>query len=86
MRKNSICSLSITIIAFGQAGNVLLKEHPDDWKNHIQKIKAINWDKNNPEWENCIVVNGSVVASRSTQQWLTDYIKNFSGLTKESKL
>ena len=75
LRKNSICSLSITIIALGQAGNVLLKEHPDDWKRYIPKIKAINWDKNNPEWENCVVENGSVVASRSTQQWLTDYIE-----------
>ncbi|MDK2905907.1 MAG: sulfur modification protein DndB, partial [Eubacteriaceae bacterium] len=75
VRKNYICSLGITIIAFGYAGNALLKKYPNNWKKFVAKLASVDWRKSNPQWENTIVVNGSVVASRATQQTLIEYIQ-----------
>lgn len=76
IRKNYVCSLSVTIIAFGFAGNRIIKECPDNWEECIDKLSKIDWSKSNPQWESTVVVNGNVVASRSTQQSLIEYFEN----------
>jgi DNA sulfur modification protein DndB len=75
IRKNCVCSLSITIVAFGIAGNKVLREHFDNWKSCIDKIANVNWSKSNQSWESTVVVNGNVVASRATQQALVEYFE-----------
>lgn len=75
IRKNYVCSLSVTIIAFGFAGNKIMKECPDNWKECIDKLAKVDWSKSNPQWESTVVVNGNVIASRSTQQSLIEYFE-----------
>ena len=76
VRKNYICSCSVTLVSFGCAGNRLIRECPQNWENKIDRLFGIDWNKNNPQWESNVVVNGNVVASRATQQALTDYFEN----------
>lgn len=75
VRKNYVCSLSVTIFAFGLAGNKVMKKRFDDWKNCIDCVVDINWSKTNPQWESTVVVNGNVVASRATQQSLVEFFE-----------
>ena len=81
VRKSSICSLSITLVALGCAGNALISGHPEDWQKRLARLDLIDWSKTNPLWEDLIFVNGKVAANRSTQHAMSAYIKEF--LTEE---
>lgn len=75
VRKESLSPLSITIKALGEIGNKLYKTSPDSWATVLSNLKEINWQKNNPTWNNGIIVNGSVQLSHATQQLMIDEIK-----------
>lgn len=76
VRKAYICSLSITLVAIGHAGNALIMSHPDDWEQRLRTLEEIDWKKSNPVWENLVFVNGKVAANRSTQSAMSEYIKD----------
>ncbi len=76
IRKDTVCSLSITLAALGYAGNALLQEYPSGWTKKLEALERIDWSKSNPEWENLIFVNGRVAANRSTQKAMSAYMKN----------
>lgn len=75
VRKDYICSLSITLVALGHAGNALIQNFPETWKNHLEKLSIIDWRKTNPAWDNLVFVNGRVAANRSTQKAMSSYMK-----------
>ena len=76
VRKDYICSLSLTLVALGFAGNALVQMNPDEWENHLKKLDSIDWRKTNPTWENLVFINGRVAANRSTQRAMSCYMKN----------
>lgn len=76
IRKESLSPLSITIKGLGEVGNELLQSHSQDWKSKLSALQEIDWKKNNPLWNNGIVVNGSVQLSHATQQQMNSVIKN----------
>lgn len=75
VRKDYICSLSITLVAIGYAGNALIISHPKEWEQRMSILAKIDWKKSNPAWENLVFVNGRVAANRSTQRAMSEYIK-----------
>ena len=75
VRKEYICSLSITLVALGSAGNALIQKYPDSWKSHLQRLEQIDWQKGNPQWKNLVFVNGRVAANRSTQKAMSNHMK-----------
>ena len=76
VRKDSICSLSITLVAIGSAGNSLIMSYPDIWEQKLDILSGIDWKKSNPTWENLVFVNGKVAANRSTQHAMSKYMKD----------
>lgn len=75
LRQSSVCAHSITLTAIGHAGNTLLKKHPSNWENYISNLTKINWSKDsNPAWLGTVVINGSISASRASEQALINYI------------
>jgi len=76
IRKDYICSLSITLVALGYAGNALIKAYPEEWEDYLKKLDAVDWRKGNPAWEDLVFVNGKVAANRSTQRAMSVYMKN----------
>lgn len=76
VRKDYICSLSLTLVALGFAGNALIKAVPNHWEQHLKNLDAIDWGKENPIWENLVFVNGKVAANRSTQRAMSSYMKD----------
>lgn len=75
VRNNSICSLSITLVAIGHGGNKLLHAYPQDWKKRVANLSNVDWKKDNPIWNNLVFVNGKVAANRSSQKALSTYIE-----------
>lgn len=76
IRKDYICSLSITLVALGYAGNAIVQQHPGTWKDTLKKLSDIDWRKTNPEWDNLVFVNGRVAANRSTQKAMSNHIRD----------
>lgn len=77
IRQESICSLSITLVALGFGGNALIQAFPNDWVKKLGMLKKIDWSKSNLIWENLVFVNGRVAANRSTQRAMSNFIKEF---------
>lgn len=75
VRSNSICSLSITLVAIGHGGNKLLLAYPQDWKKRVANLSNVDWKKDNPIWNNLVFINGKVAANRSSQKALSTYIE-----------
>ena len=75
IRKDYICSLSITLVALGYAGNAIIQQNPNEWDVHLKKLADIDWRKTNPDWENLVFVNGKVAANRSTQKAMSSYMR-----------
>jgi len=82
LRQNSICSLSITLVALGAAGGTTIKQYPDKWKEKLGRLRQVDWRKSNPTWEGLVFVNGKVAANRSTQKAMTSYMNDY--LTKDN--
>ena len=82
VRQNSICSLSITLVAIGASGCALLRQYPDSWADRLKQLDQIDWRKKNPLWEGLVFVNGKVAANRATQKAMTQFMINY--LTKEN--
>lgn len=77
LRKNYVCSLSITLVAIGAAGNELLRSRPNHWQEKLQKLNSIDWQKSNPQWEGLIFVHGKVAANRATQKAMSGFITSY---------
>lgn len=75
IRKDYICSLSLTLVALGYAGNAIIQTDPSTWTDYLKKLSKIDWHKTNPEWENLVFVNGRVAANRSTQKAMSNYMR-----------
>lgn len=75
VRANSICSLSVVLVAIGYGGNKLIKSCPDEWRMHMKRLESIDWKKDNPVWNDLLFVNGKVAANRSSQKALSTYIE-----------
>ena len=76
IRKDYICSLSLTLVALGFAGNALIKAVPGSWEDHMKNLDMIDWRKKNPKWENLVFVNGKVAANRATQKAMSSYMRD----------
>lgn len=75
VRIESICSLSITLVAIGFGGNKLIKTHTDNWREKLCCLANVDWRKDNPIWKDLVFVNGKVAANRSSQTALSNYLK-----------
>ena len=76
VRKDYICSLSLTLVALGYGGNSLIKANSCGWEKGLDVLEKVDWRKNNSIWENLAFVNGKVAANRSTQQAMSKYIES----------
>lgn len=75
IRKESLSSLSITIRSIGTIGRLLINKYPAEWEMHLTKLKSVDWKKSASAWQDGIVVSGSVISSRATQQMMTEILK-----------
>jgi DNA sulfur modification protein DndB len=61
MRKEFVHSNTNSLNALGIVGRMLVKEHPENWKEKIRGLKNINWSRNNPEWEGRLLIKGRMM-------------------------
>lgn len=81
LRENYIHAHGVALEALGIAGADLLSQYPQDWKEHLQVLKTIDWSRSNLEiWEGRAMFQGRI--SKATKQVLltASYIKKVLGL------
>lgn len=76
VRKNTICTLSITLNAIGSGGNQIIQRYPDTWETHLCHLAHVDWSKANPVWENLVFIRGKVATNRTSQRAMATYIEN----------
>ena len=85
VRRDYINSHVIILQALGVSGKDLIDKFPNQWKLKLKNLKKINWLKNNPIWNNRVLINGRVVKNNSSIILASNVIKKTLGLSLNSK-
>ena len=85
VRRDYINSHVIILQALGVSGKDLINKFPSQWKSKLKNLKKINWLKNNPIWNNRVLVNGRVVKNNTSIILASNVIKKALGLSLNSK-
>lgn len=91
MRRDYIHSHAVTLAGLGGLGATLLSQHPDPnvWRKQLVPIRRINWERQNPDWEDKVISSGQVMNNRNSRAFMTAYLKHRVGLplsAEEEKL
>ncbi len=86
LRRDYIHAHGIALQALAIAGNSLVKERPDTWKNDLEKIKKIDWMRANTKlWEGRALIGGSLNKSQKNVLLTANIIKKNLGLSLNPK-
>jgi len=85
MRQEYIHSHAVTLAGMGWAGASLLSIHPNNWSSKLKSLRKINWKRTNPEWQDKVIVNGSVTNNRNSRAFMAAYFKHKMSLPLTSE-
>jgi len=86
LRRDYVHAHSIVLHALGEAGNALLSQHPQDWKNYLSPLQDIDWlRKNTDVWEGRAMIGGQMSKARQNVQLTANCLKITLGLTLTSE-
>ncbi|MBO3284820.1 DNA sulfur modification protein DndB [Paenibacillus sp. FSL M8-0228] len=82
LRANSIVAHGVFLEAIGIIGHYLYFYHPDEWQKYIEKLKHIDWHRDNKEdWQGRAYSHtGRINKNNQTVQLTANLIKNKIGL------
>ena len=81
-RKSYISSNAVVLEALGVIGNCLFRKNKSNWKDYLNKISTIDWNRSNlDDWGNrAIGTNGRIVKNSNYIKLTTNFIKFKMGL------
>ncbi len=62
LREEYIHAHTNVLSALGMVGHILVQD--PDWKTKLKKLQKIDWRKNNPIWEDKVVMDGKMLKNR----------------------
>jgi DNA sulfur modification protein DndB len=80
VRADFIHPHALTLQAFGQVGNQLLKKYPTQWQEKLQGVSKIDWSRSNPLWEGRAMVAGKLSKTNQAILLTSIVIKQAMGL------
>lgn len=81
LRANFIHAHGIALHALGVAGAELLSRHPKNWREHIKRLRKIDWSRANTGlWEGRAMVHGRISKARSNIQATANVILKAYGI------
>lgn len=76
VREGYIHSHGIALQALGKAGNILLRNHPMNWRKRLEELQKIDWSRHNAkQWEGRAMVGGKVTNTTTNVILTTNVIK-----------
>lgn len=88
LRQEYVHAHGVGLHALGLLGRCLISEHPENWREELQKLRTIDWRKTNPEWLRRTMLHGKLSKSTTAIQLTCNGLKkalNLS-LTPEEKV
>jgi DNA sulfur modification protein DndB len=61
LRKTYVNGHTNVLNVLGTVGRILYQKYPDNWKEKLSKLKDIDWERENPEWDGRLVIQGRMV-------------------------
>lgn len=85
-RQLYICAHAIMLKALGEIGNILISTNadPSQWGNKLSFLQQINWNKDNPELQGLVIINGRISSSQNNQKAFAKYLLKKSGWDDEA--
>ena len=81
VRADFIHTHAVVLQALARVGRLLLKHHPDDWKDKIQLLNKIDWRRSNSKlWEGRALVGGRLSKAHQQVILTANAIKGILGL------
>ena len=86
LRSDYVHAHSVVLHAMGEAGNALLRQYPQDWKNYLSALQDIDWLRKNTDiWEGRAMIGGQMSKARQNVQLTANFLKLALGLTLTSE-
>ncbi|MBA4438391.1 MAG: DNA sulfur modification protein DndB [Nitrosopumilaceae archaeon] len=60
LRKNFVHTNTNCLNAIGIAGQIIIEQNPDSWKDVLKNLKKIDWSRASPDWEKRLILNGQM--------------------------
>ncbi len=65
LRKDCVHANTNMLEAIAIAGNRLIKNHPNEWKQKLSGLQKIDWSRTNREWDDKIIIRGKMTKTRA---------------------
>jgi DNA sulfur modification protein DndB len=79
-RQEYIHSHAVVLWALGAMGQTLLSTYPHDWKEHLSKLRKIDWRRTNKEWQGVAMSGADVINRRQNRMDTASFLKLKMGL------
>ncbi len=60
LRKNFVHTNTNCLNAIGIAGQIIIQEYPDTWKDVLKNLKKVDWTRASSDWEKRLILNGQM--------------------------
>jgi DNA sulfur modification protein DndB len=60
LRKNFVHSNTNCLNAMGIAGQIIIEQNPDSWKDILKNLKKVDWSRESKNWEKRLILNGQM--------------------------
>jgi DNA sulfur modification protein DndB len=61
LRKKYVHSHGVVLVALGMAGHVLVAQHPEDWRDCLEYLGTMDWERSNSQlWEGVTMESGKI--------------------------
>ena len=60
LRKNFVHTNTNCLNAIGIAGQIIIQEHSDTWKDVLKNLKKVDWSRESSDWEKRLILNGQM--------------------------
>jgi DNA sulfur modification protein DndB len=75
LRQEFIHSHAVVLCALGTMGQTLVSTYPTDWKEHLKKLRNIDWRRTNNEWQGIVMSGADVINRRQNRVDTASFLK-----------
>ena len=60
LRKSFVHTNTNCLNAMGIAGQIIIEQNPDSWKDVLRNLKKVDWSRESQDWEKRLILNGQM--------------------------
>jgi len=81
LRKDHVHANTNMLEAIAIAGNKLIQNYPNKWKEKLEGLQGIDWSRSNPEWDGKIIIRGKMTKTKAGMNSAAQIILKHCGST-----